>query len=68
MIDPTNSLTEVDVYCPYCGEQIEIQVDGSAGNQDYIEDCRVCCQPIHLTVTLDETGIPAVRALREDDA
>lgn len=32
--------------CPYCGEEIETGIDLSAGDQDYIEDCQVCCRPI----------------------
>lgn len=62
-----NAIAPIEISCPYCGETIEIVVDRSAGNQDYIEDCRVCCQPIRLTIALDETGTPAVHALREDD-
>lgn len=34
--------------CPFCGESIEIVLDLSAGGQDYIEDCQVCCQPIQI--------------------
>ncbi|MBT8116907.1 MAG: CPXCG motif-containing cysteine-rich protein [Gammaproteobacteria bacterium] len=45
-------LTHVD--CPYCGEAFDTEVDTSAGSQDYIEDCPVCCRPIefHLDVSL----------------
>lgn len=35
-----------DIHCPYCGERIGILLDASAGEQDYIEDCQVCCRPI----------------------
>ena len=42
--------------CPYCGEQIEILIDASAGDQDYIEDCQVCCRPINLSVRIDRDG------------
>ena len=38
------------IYCPYCGESIEVQVDTSAGDQAYIEDCQVCCRPIELSL------------------
>lgn len=48
--------------CPYCGEQIEIAVDTSAGDQDYIEDCHVCCRPINLTIRIDRDGDAAVTA------
>lgn len=44
------------VSCPYCGEMIELQVDASAGDQDYIEDCQVCCRPINVHVHIDEDG------------
>ena len=56
------------IYCPYCGEPIEILVDESVEGQSYIEDCQVCCQPIVLHVALDEDGQPRVQAAREDDA
>jgi predicted RNA-binding Zn-ribbon protein involved in translation (DUF1610 family) len=32
--------------CPTCGEQIVIPVDRSGGEeQEYVEDCPVCCNP-----------------------
>jgi hypothetical protein len=40
--------------CPYCGEALVAELDPSIGNQRYVEDCAVCCQPIVLTYTLDE--------------
>lgn len=36
------------VCCPYCGENLDISIDTSAGEQSYIEDCQVCCQPIEM--------------------
>ena len=43
---------ENDSYvCPSCGETILIALDHSAGEeQEYIEDCPVCCNPnvIHV--------------------
>jgi len=41
------------ISCPYCGEQIEVQVDISAGEQSYIEDCQVCCRPIEMFLQVD---------------
>ena len=44
--------------CPHCGEEIVVPVDLSAGEeQDYVEDCPVCCSPnlLHLTLR-DEYG------------
>ena len=62
------SLTElVKIQCPYCWETIDIIVDCSAGNQQYTEDCGVCCEPIKLTVSCHENALPDVEAQREND-
>nr|WP_154647060.1 CPXCG motif-containing cysteine-rich protein [Methylophaga thiooxydans] len=39
--------------CPYCGESFTVIIDCSHADQDYIEDCEVCCRPIefHLRIT-----------------
>lgn len=55
------------VQCPYCGEEIEIVVDGSVDHQQYVEDCSVCCSPIVLTVVAEEGGVVSVDARSEDD-
>ena len=36
--------------CPYCGEDVETTVDLSGGDQEYIEDCQVCCKPIRFVL------------------
>ena len=60
-------LTEVaNIYCPYCGEPIEIIVDGSIEQQNYIEDCSVCCRPMELSISVIGEGI-AVIARRDDE-
>ncbi|MGH8493387.1 MAG: CPXCG motif-containing cysteine-rich protein [Moraxellaceae bacterium] len=61
------ALEGVSLQCPYCGEQIEILVDRSEGDQDWIEDCSVCCRPIELSVSGTQTGELQVQAHREDD-
>ena len=62
-----NPSEPVEISCPYCGESLEIAIDSSAGSQHYIEDCHVCCRPIHLTISIDEEGLPSVEARREDE-
>lgn len=43
--------TGAEVCCPYCGEMNEIALDpGSGSEQDYVEDCQVCCRPWRVTV------------------
>ena len=61
-------LPSVDIQCPYGGEWIEILVDDSAGDQQYIEDCQVCCSPINLAVSFDADGAPLVIASGENEA
>ena len=63
-----NGLETVSVDCPYCGELIELVVDCSLIEQDYIEDCEVCCRPIALTVHVSETEAVTVNARCEDDS
>ena len=42
-----------DFSCPYCGEAIELLIDDSVPEQEYIEDCRVCCRPITIVQATD---------------
>ena len=46
--------------CPTCGERIVIPVDRSGGdNQQYVEDCPVCCNPNVIHVEFFEANDPA---------
>ena len=64
---PSPMLEPVQVTCPYCGEPIEVVVDPSAGSQDYVEDCFVCCRPIEMQVEIAADGeLQAVRARHQD--
>ena len=54
------------IYCPYCGEGIEVQVDTSAGTQAYIEDCQVCCRPIEVSLFVSGSDWQ-LQAHRDDD-
>ena len=58
--------TRID--CPYCGETFETEVDCSAGSQEYVEDCPVCCQPIEIATDVgDQSNLLGVTASRNDD-
>ena len=49
--------TEADVSCPWCGEVIGITLDPGGGvEQEYVEDCEVCCRPWRVRVHYNETG------------
>lgn len=58
---------ELEIECPYCGERIILLVDASAGSQEYIEDCQVCCRPINLCLTVDEAGLAQLDVRSEDE-
>lgn len=60
-------IAEKTIDCPYCGEPITILVDPSVAEQEYVEDCQVCCRPIEVAVRgSDDDGFDvSVRA--EDD-
>lgn len=38
--------------CPYCWEEISMLLERSKEQQNYIEDCEVCCQPIQIEYLL----------------
>lgn len=64
MSDYSTEITEV--ICPYCGELIEVIVDMSVENQEYIEDCSVCCRPIIL-MAIVQSGAAQVTARHENE-
>lgn len=63
-----NQLVEESIYCPFCGEPISVLIDCSVPEQEYIEDCQVCCKPIDFMVTVDESGNPNVVVSGENDS
>ncbi len=56
-----------NISCPYCGEAIEILIDDSVSEQDYFEDCSVCCQPIRIQVSVDFDGQCQLIIFRDDE-
>ncbi len=53
--------------CPYCGENISMLLDLSLEQQQYIEDCEVCCRPIEIKFTVEENSVLSWSASRADD-
>jgi hypothetical protein len=58
-------LAEEEITCPYCGETFTTLVDCSEDTQDYIEDCQVCCRPIHFHVQSSEGELVSLNVSRE---
>jgi hypothetical protein len=52
--------------CDSCGEEIVIPIDLSlGGEQEYVEDCPVCCVPHVIHIDIDDDGMATARAERE---
>lgn len=52
--------------CPCCGENISMLLDLSAKQQQYIEDCEVCCRPVEIKFSVEENSIQSWSASRAD--
>ena len=49
--------------CPHCGEEVDTDPDPGGGvEQDYIEDCPVCCRANRIVATYvaDEDGFDVI--------
>ena len=63
-----DALPTITVNCPYCGATFETLADVSAGDQNYIEDCSICCQPINFYLTIAANGeILSLLVYRDDE-
>ena len=59
---------EATYVCDSCGEEIVIPIDPAAGtDQEYVEDCPVCCHPCVIHVHLSRDGDATVSAESEQD-
>jgi hypothetical protein len=48
---------EATVSCPYCGELNDVSLDpGGGSEQEYVEDCQVCCRPWQVSVRYQADG------------
>jgi len=43
-----STIVERKISCPFCAEPGIVLLDPSGGDQSYIEDCQVCCQPMQI--------------------
>ena len=64
-MDPSES---AHVDCPYCGEPLEITVDTSVGQQEYVEDCQVCCKPVQVRIRVSADGQSRIDVRSEDES
>ncbi len=57
---------EAEITCPYCWETISLALDLSVDEQDYIEDCSICCHPLRLRVSAVGGQLISIGAERAD--
>lgn len=55
------------IECPHCGHHVRFEFDPSNGDQDYYEDCSACCNPIHVTLHLDDEHAKVQVRIDADD-
>jgi DNA-directed RNA polymerase subunit RPC12/RpoP len=54
---------EATYICGACGEEIVVPIDVSQGDQqEYVEDCPVCCRAHLIRVSVDPGGEVSVSA------
>jgi hypothetical protein len=59
--------SEASAQCPYCGEWVALELDPLGPSEEqYVEDCPVCCRPWVVHVQRSESGVESWLT-REDD-
>jgi hypothetical protein len=61
VVASAGEVTPVPWYCAACGEQNETPLDLSGGfEQEYTEDCAVCCRPNLISISVDRDSYEVV--------
>jgi transcription elongation factor Elf1 len=48
--------------CPHCWQMISMILDLSIAEQNYVEDCEVCCNPIQINFTVQDLDLKEFEA------
>lgn len=65
---PEQALSRKTIGCPYCGESIKVLIDPSDIEQQYIEDCQVCCQPINFVISTSINGDISISVYSDNES
>jgi hypothetical protein len=57
----------IDVFCPYCGEPSTISVTPGEEDEEFVQDCPVCCRPWKVRVRIRRDGSADVTVAPEGD-
>lgn len=49
-----NPIETLNLACPWCDAPLEIDVDLTAGDRCYVEDCQICCAPMVVTLEIGQ--------------
>ena len=60
------NLIETSGYCPFCGEPLTFLIDPFPEQQEYVEDCQVCCCPILVSVVLEDGNVLSLDTRQEN--
>jgi hypothetical protein len=60
-----NPVEYLDTHCPWCAEMISLEIECIEPEQEYIEDCPVCCAPMLVSVRIPCAGPPWLQVERE---
>jgi endogenous inhibitor of DNA gyrase (YacG/DUF329 family) len=47
---------EVEVACPYCGEAGAVAARAEDGDEEFVQDCPVCCRPWRVRIRFRPDG------------
>ena len=61
-----NGLQSKSVQCPCCWETFEAVIDCSVNEQEYVEDCYVCCRPLVFQVQADGAFVIDIKVTSEN--
>ena len=62
-----NPIETIDDLCPWCSASVSLDIDTTFDDQEYIEDCGVCCSPILVRIRVPEMGTPEVELHRDNE-
>ena len=57
----------VDVVCPYCGEPSSVGVGIGEEDEEYAQDCPVCCRPWTVRIRYRRDGTADVTVSAEGE-
>ncbi|MCX7554294.1 CPXCG motif-containing cysteine-rich protein [Marinicella sp. S1101] len=62
-----SGLVTQNVQCPCCWETFEAVIDCSVEQQEYVEDCYVCCRPLIFRVVSDGETVTDIAVDSENE-